>query len=442
MNEVQDTPTFSNDLLSFSLQRKPNCIVALDISASGLLVKKAEIAAVKKVSKEVSLPGFRKGKAPEDLIKKQYAKQIASHLNEELAHLCFLECQKLSFCSPLNKDTKIVLNMKTVSTAQAELSLEFETHPLISLVDFKEIKLKQPKRPQVDEEIVKETIRQTQFFFANWSPVTDRAAKENDFVLLNVDVIENDQKKRLFSQTRFEITDKSMSEWMKNMVVGLKTGESKEGVSYPDPHLSEEEKKDFQEKSVSLELLEIHTVELPVLDDTFAQKLGVTDVATLHTNVKKILDEQSEKHVREKLREQVGQALLEKCQFDLPISLVQEELNYRFTNLQKDPSFKNHWDTISEEERKTFQHSLLEQSKKAVQMFYICRKIMSDAKLSVSEKDLDKPADNILSHLLQAMDKQNDQNGQNLSKAESLSKVFLEKAEDLVISMAQIEEAS
>ena len=48
------------------------------------------------------------------------------------------------------------------------------------------------KRPEVNEEKVEETIRQVQLFFAEWKHITDRPVQEGDFVLLDVDVIEED----------------------------------------------------------------------------------------------------------------------------------------------------------------------------------------------------------------------------------------------------------
>ena len=69
--------------------------------------------------------------------------------------------------------------------------------------------------------------------------------KEGDFVLLDVEIIEEDPTQKLFTNTRFEVADKSMAQWMQKLIIGKKTGDVVEGVSKPDDHVSEEEKTEY-----------------------------------------------------------------------------------------------------------------------------------------------------------------------------------------------------
>ena len=57
-----------------------------------------------------------------------------------------------------------------------------------------------------------------------------------------MDIIEEEPEKRLFTNTRFEVSDKSMAQWMKALVIGKHAGDSVEGVSTADENMPEEEK--------------------------------------------------------------------------------------------------------------------------------------------------------------------------------------------------------
>ena len=69
-------------------------------------------------------------------------------------------------------------------------------------------------------------------FFASWQHVNDRPIQEGDFVLLDVDVIEEIPAVPLFVKTRFEVTEKSMAKWMYELVVGRNKGDSSKELAF------------------------------------------------------------------------------------------------------------------------------------------------------------------------------------------------------------------
>ena len=86
----------------------------------------------------------------------------------------------------------------------------------------------------MNDEKVSETIRQVQLFFATWKNIEDRPVQEGDFVLLDVEDLETDPPTSVFSNTRFEVTEKSMAQWMRDLVLGKSAGATVEGISVPD----------------------------------------------------------------------------------------------------------------------------------------------------------------------------------------------------------------
>jgi trigger factor len=280
------------------------------------------------------------------------------------------------------------------------LTLSLETEPKIPRVDPKQLQLKPVKRPEVNEDKINETIRQIQLFFANWQHVHDRPVQEGDFVLLDVDVIEEHPSTPLFSHTRFEVTEKSMAKWMRELVLGKNAGDSVEGTSVPDEDASKEDKEQLKPKKVRVTIKSIDTAALPELTNEFVQKLGASSIEDMRTKVTNLLHNQADAHVLEAQREQVNEFLLNQYPFDLPATLIEKETQFRFRQLLQDKDFTPYWEKLNAEDRKKTIQMVYQQSEKAVRMFYLCRQIVSDANIRVSATDIPPPASSPLELLI------------------------------------------
>ena len=431
---------FIAEELKFSVSRKAGSRIEFEVEAFPVLLQKAQKEAVREISKEVSLPGFRKGKAPEEMVAKHYPNQVEKSWKEKVADLSFRACEKVAHIPPLNRDTKINYNLKSCSMAEgAKLSISFEVEPEVPSVNLETIELKAVKRAEVDEEKIDELIRQIQFFFATWKEITDRPVQEGDILILDVEDIETSPSYLLFEKTRFEVKEKSMAQWMFSLVLGKNSGETIEGVSTPDETLSEEEKKAFPPKKVRVHIVKIEEPTLPPLDDAFAQKVGVPTMVELRETVQKLLNRQADEHLQETLRKELNDFLLTRYAFDLPNSLIENEMMFRFKHLLNDSEFASHWKRLSEEEQNNVFSSIHEQSKKAVMLFYLCRKILKDAHIHVSLSDLPKPPQTILETLiLPPPPLTHLQSPEEIKQAEAYSHLVLQKAQDYLVSHAKL----
>ncbi len=437
--EIAEALTFSNDEVHVVVHRRPACRIEFEVRANPVLVEAAHKQAIKAVGKEVVLPGFRKGKAPQELVVRKYSKEIDKEWQEAIANLAFRSSEKLVKAPVLNGELKISFNMKSHSLSGAHLSLFFETEPTPPEINPKNIKLRAVKRPLVNEDKVNETLRQVLFFFASWKRVEDRPVQEGDFVMLDVDVIEEEPSKRLFSNVRFEVTDKSMAKWMKDLILGQMTGAILEGMSVPDQDASAEDQKELTAKKTRVTINAIDEANLPILDDDFAKRLGAPSLEEMKNSIEKLLNKQADNHVQENLREQMSEILLKDFPFDIPPSLIDRETRFRMQQLLQDEEYLKNWNQMTNEARKRTVSSVAEQSEKAVRMFYICRKILKDAGINVSPADLPQAPTTALEILLGDQRHLNFQGQNEMHQAEAFSRLLLERAEDYLIAGATIE---
>jgi trigger factor len=371
-----------------SVQRKPACQVEFRVLASKKLIDKARAQAVKSVGKEVVLPGFRKGKAPEVMIAKKFPQDIEKQSHKELADLAFPHAQKVAQISLLNQQSKVVFDVIGFREDEAELKFLFETDPTVPSVDPKRFVPKEVERKEVGEKELNEAIRQMAFFYAQWEVIENRPIQEGDCLIVDLDTVDGDKIERVFTKIRFEVAPDKMAGWMYRLVLNAKMGDVVEGLSEVDEGASEAERSEFKPKKVRLHIAKVETAALPPIDDEFAKKVGAQDVAGMREMVKGILVRQVEEHVLQALREQVNDFLSKEYLFDVPRSLEEAEVRHRYTQAMKNPKFKKQMEGSNQEERKNVAHSLQQEAVQALRLFYLSQKIIEEAKIAVTNQDV------------------------------------------------------
>jgi trigger factor len=421
----------TSESVRVSVHRKPSCRIELHVSTGKSIVDAARKEAIKAVNKEVSLPGFRKGKAPEDIILKKFPNDVERKLHKAIADLAFIEAQKISNVPLLNNNSTISFDLKKHSDEGAELVFTFETEPKIPAPDPKLFSPKSVDRPEVGDKQIDEAIRQMMFFYAQWTPIEDRPVREGDFIMIDLDTVEGETSQKVFHHIRFEVVPERMAAWMRNLVLNAKAGDVLEGMSEPDDNASEEEKKEFKPKKVRLHLLKVEQAVLPELNDEFAKKVGAPDVAAMRQSITSILNQKADEKVQTALRDQVNDFLVEQYPFELPLSPIETEKKHRHQQLLKDPKFRKNWDSMSQDERKKIEEKLTEESTQAVRLFYLSRQVVHNAKIPITHKEVQDEAVATLNAYGVGrieIDK--------ISKevyALALSKVILSKAQDHII---------
>lgn len=426
-----------NEEVKIEIEEKPSCVVELKVSALPTLVKNSRRKAIKAIAKEVDLPGFRKGKAPEDMLLKKFPEHIEEKWQKQIADDAFVAAQKLKHIPVLNNSTPITFNMIKHSLDDgAEMTFSFESEPSPPSIDFSKFHLKEVERKEVGQKELDEYLRQVQLMYAQFKPIEDRALKENDFVILDLETLE-EPKSKIFSDTRFEITKEKMADWMRNLIVGQKSGAIIEGVSKPDEDAKEEEKKDFAEKKVRVTIKKIEEPVVMELNDDFARGLNFGSFEELKNYAEKMLNDKADQGKELEERKQVNDFLINNFPFDLPVSLVNAEVNHRKKQYLDNPAHKANLDKMTPEERKAFDEKILKESKEAVSIFFLSRKVCQEANLPIEYEEIEQE-----SRALMAQSGIHPKSGEEQKipdevKALSLSRVLLRKAQDHILQVGK-----
>ncbi|GAB4192919.1 MAG: trigger factor [Simkaniaceae bacterium] len=435
--ETLSTEEFSNENLSLTVEKKPHCLIEYHVKVGPDLAIKSYKNAVKKISKEVTIPGFRKGKAPEEIIRKKYKDTLDQKWQKELADMTFKECQSLTKIPLLGPDAPVSFKMHEHSQGGANMDFSFETEPEVPEIDYKSISLEKPEKQEVTDQKVDDTIRQIRLFYADWQKILDRPVQDGDFVLLDVTVTEEDPPRAIFNNTRFEVNPEKMAKWMYDLVLGQTVGQALEGVSQPDEKASEEEKEKLQPKKVLVVIKAIEHAKLPELNDEFAARVGASGVEEMKKKLRELLEKQAEEDVRQKQREELSRKLIDICDFDLPQSLINKETSYRLRSLMQNQSFLQDWRNKTEEERKREQEKIQKEAENAVRLFYISKKVVSDANIKITQEELRPQVSTPLEAMFVDPSLFQFEQKSEEEQALTLSRVMLAKAEDYLISQLE-----
>lgn len=380
------TQELKNDNVIVIVDRKPGCKVQLEVTVTPKASIEAHKKAIKSVNKEVSLPGFRKGKAPETLIVQHYNTYVADEWKQNVVQTAYSEAIKLTEIYPLNDKSIKKPTIKNISKDEnSHIVIEFESQPNVPQVNMDALVLKKEEAKQVSDEDVQDFLEELRWHFAEFEDVTDRAVEEKDSV--NVD-IENLDKPGTFicKDTQFKAINGKMGDWMYNNILGKNIGESFEATSEKSPKAPKDV--EFVPTHCKVTVLSIKKATLPEIDDKLATSMGAKDIEDLKVKARLNLESQANETVQESYREQCENLILEQYPFDLPHSMVQSELKVHQDAMRHQLEHEGKSPAEMSDELKNKEEQILKNVDRSLRMFFLSRNIAKDNGINVNNNEL------------------------------------------------------
>jgi trigger factor len=284
----------------------------------------------------VKVPGFRQGKAPEEMVIK-YADPKAvddEFLNHAVNDLYNLSLQELKL--RVIGDPKIDI-VKFVPFTTLEFKVTAPIIKNIKLPDYKNLGVKIQKT-EVNQELIDRNIKELRLRSATFKPVK-RAAKNGDMVVIDFTGHDFTSKKKIDQASaknyRLLLGEKTMIPGFEDKIVGLKNNESKTfTLTFP---------KDYQEKSFAskkvnfkVTVVEVNEVNLPKLDQEFAKSMGPFEsIEQLQNEIKKQLKIELERQATIDYENQLLNKLAEKTEVELSDEIIEPEVTHIISNTKQ-----------------------------------------------------------------------------------------------------------
>ena len=391
----------------------------------------------KRRAKNISVPGFRRGKAPRAIIEKMYGKGIFyEDAINDLIPDAYSDALKESGISAVSQPE---FDIDSVDDNGVVLKAKVYVKPEVEIENYKGIEVEKTVKKTTDEEITAE-IDRVRERNSRMIDIEDRAAENGDTANINFEGFVDD---KAFEGGKGENHDLVLGSGQfipgfEEQIVGHKPGDEFDvNVEFPAEYHAEDlagKKALFKVKLNSLKLKE-----LPAADDDFAKDVSDFDTfADYKADVKKKLDESKEKAADNAVEEQLIDALIERLKADIPEAMfVNETENFvrdydtrlRMQGLDLKTYFK-----YTGLDLDTLRQQMRPQAEKQVKTRLALEKIAELENIAVSDDELEAE----YKRLAEAYNMEADKIKESIEASALTDDIKVKKAVDLVKAEAKI----
>ena len=311
--------------MSLQVEKLEKNMAKLTIEAGADELEKAIEKAYQKQKNKISIPGFRKGKVPRQMVEKMYGKEVfyedaANELIPDAYDKALDECEEDIVSSPKIEVVQIEAGKPFIFTATVALK------PDVKLGKYKGVKVDKIDTTVTDEEIDEEINKDRENNARNIT-VEDRPVKDGDMTILDFEGFVDGEAFEGGKGEDYPLTIGSGAfiPGFEEQLVGAEIGKEVEvKVTFPEDYQAE----NLQGKEAVFKctIKEIKEKELPALDDEFASEVSEFEtMAEYRENVKKNLTEKKEKDAKNAKEEAAIQAVVEASEMEIPDPMLESQ---------------------------------------------------------------------------------------------------------------------
>lgn len=305
------------------------CTVKLNVVCSTDQVREGFDRAYKEAAKRVRIPGFRPGTAPRAVVEKNVDREwvmeaAADQIVRSTLKTALKDESIEPFVTPQVNLEKIEMDpFECVYTAQIGL------RPIVELGDYRALKATRLVLPTTDEEVDAyiDELRQKK---SKRTAVTDRGVTEGDVAVVNIKIAGEEGDGRTF----MTIAGKTF-EGLDALLLGMNAEDMKSAdLEFPE---------NFQEADwagkkhhCQVTLRSVSTVQMPELDDEFAQEYAQESVADLQARIRTIFEKAKAEQARQLIHERLMDNLLSVSTIHVPDSMWEQVAEQRLRDVFKE----------------------------------------------------------------------------------------------------------
>lgn len=426
--------------MSLQVEKLEHNMAKLTIEVSADEVEKALQAAYLKERSKISLPGFRKGKVPRQMIEKMYGPEVfydeaANHMISEAYGNAYDECELEIVSQPKVEVVQLEKGKPFIFTAEVAVK------PDVVLGEYKGLKVDKVStrvtQKEVDEEIEKERERN-----ARTIDVTDRAVQDKDVVTLDFEGFVDGEAFEGGKGENYPLTIGSCSfiPGFEEQLIGAEIDKETEvKVTFPEDYHAKELA--GKEAVFKCTVHQIKAKELPELDDEFASDVSENceTLEDYRAEVKAKIKERKEREGRQKKEDQAVEQAIENSQMDIPqpmIDLEAKQLADDFARriMQQGMSVDQYFQLTGLSEDKIIEE-LKPQAEKRIKTRLVLEAVVAAENIQVSDERLDEELQKMADSYQMEVDKLKEFMGEN-EKNQMKEDIAVQEAVTLIADAA------
>ncbi len=311
--------------MSLQVEKLEKNMAKLTVEVGADELEKAIEKAYQKQKKQISIPGFRKGKVPRQMVEKMYGKEVfyedaANELIPDAYDKALSECEEDIVSSPKIEVTQIEAGKPFIFTATVALK------PEVKLGKYKGLKIDKIDAEVTEEEIDAEINKERENNARNIT-VEDRPVKDGDMTTLDFEGFVDGVPFEGGKGENYPLTIGSGAfiPGFEEQLVGAEVGKEVEvNVTFPEDYQAAELK--GKAAVFKCTVKEIREKELPELDDEFASEVSEFDtLAEYREDVKKNLTEKKQKDAKNAREDAAIKAAVEVAEMEIPDAMLETQ---------------------------------------------------------------------------------------------------------------------
>jgi trigger factor len=275
------------------------------------------------------LPGFRPGKAPASVVRTRFAKEIEEEVVSRVLGQSFRDVIKDKGLEPVG-DPQLEHVDPFIDGAPLKFKAKFEVKPQIELGEYRGLEVDEPKI-EVSETDIEAMVERLRGSMSHLRPITDRGAQDGDVAMIDMTTsVEGEEP-----ETRSGEVNLGEESPLPELHEKLQGRQPEDTVEFDRAFDENAQNEAWRGKSVHFEvkLKALAVRELPEVNDEFAKSVGGWDTAE---QMREVIGADIRKHREAEAlrfkRNQIGEQLLARHNFDVPETLVEDELGKSLNN--------------------------------------------------------------------------------------------------------------
>jgi len=376
--------------MAYTLESINGCTKKISFNFETLDLAEQVKRSVKEKQQKASFKGFRKGKAPLEMVKKVYGAEIETDaLNQYIQD---------EFFDTVAKESLRVVghpmfeNMKYVSGKSVSFDAVVEIFPEFDLKDMSNLTFEKDRTDVEDEDIekVKKSYLESK---ANIVEVEDGLVEltKGHIAIMNFEGVKADGERpenMKGKDFQLEIGSGKFIPGFEEGMIGMKKGEKK-NINLEFPHDYHAADLGGANVVFEVELLEIKEKKLPEFSDELAKEFKYDSMEDFYTKTKKNLIYQKERQSKEKLHQDILKKLVDENTFDIPETLKKRQFDYIQEDMSKNLKQQGFNDNMLEEYFEKWKDEMNEKAIFQVKSGLILDKLGREFEVESSESDFE-----------------------------------------------------
>ena len=375
------------------VKKQDKCQVQLNITLDENEVKGVVAKVEAKFLKEAQLPGFRKGKVPLALIRKEFAESLAS----EVKRTAFAKFYPVAIQEEKIREFNLLTVEKLdVTDKGAEMTALVEVLPEFKLPAYKGLKIEDKKTPVTDAD-VKEMISRLRTACAKYEDAKDGdAAATGDFVQIDYEgrvgeekILDIDPEAKIVGQGTGYWTQVLDGRFLPEIIAalpGMKVGETKTDIAASFDTEAAPEKLKGKKAVYTITLKSLRKQILPT-DEALLKDAKVESMEALEKTYREGLEKAAERREHDRREQDVLEQLAKKADFDIPESQVQRMTEFALNDYITNAKRAGLDNDFLEKSRDEIIKNARASAETRVRLHYILEEIAKEEKIEASDAE-------------------------------------------------------